>query len=191
MWGVERFAAISCLVLFALPALAQNTLYNNGPDADVGYYGVNGGAETSNSFYLSQEAAVTSITLTLYTVDDRNHPESLRWAITTEPLGGTVLGTGFAGLSLLGDPYLTKFLFYAYPEGFQVPNLNLPPGTYYLQIQDVVTQWRALAFWAVSDGSSLGYYSRVGPSEYGRRSSPAQVSSESFAVFGRWAETTP
>ena len=185
---VKHFV-VACLLLLVTPAFAQSVLYDNGPDADIGYYCVNFGAETTNSFFLPQEAAVTNFTLTIYAVDDRNTPKYLIWTISSEPFGGTVLGTGLAGLSRLGDPYLTKFLFFAYKVGFQVPDLNLPAGTYYLQIQDVLTQWDTRAFWAVSSGPSAAYYSQVGPSEHGTRTSPVQVLSESFAVLGEWTET--
>jgi hypothetical protein len=188
---VKHVAAICCPLFFATPVFAQNVLYDNGPDAEVGYSWVNFGAETTNSFFLSQEAAVTNLTLTLYEVDDRNEPKFVRWAVTSEPFGGTVLGNGFAGLSRLGEPYLTKFLFFAYKVGFQIPDLDLPRGTYYIRIQDVVTQWDTRAFWAVSGGPSTGYYSQLGPSESGARTSPAQIPSESFAVGGKWAKTAP
>ena len=188
---VKQFAVAYCLLLFITPAFAQGVLYDNGPDADIGYYGVNFGAETTNLFFLPQEASVTNFTLTLYEVDDRNEPKYVSWAVTSEPFGGTILGTGLAGLSRLGEPYLTKFLFFAYKVGFQVPDLDLPRGTYYIQIQDVVTQWDTRAFWAVSGGPSTGYYSQLGPSETGTRTSPAQIPSESFAVVGKWAKTAP
>ena len=183
---MNHFVSACCLLLLATPGFAQEVLYDNGPDADVGYYCVNGGAETANSFLLSEEAAVTSFTLTIYAVDDRNPPLRVRWTVTSEPFGGTVLGEGFTGLSRLEDPYLTKFLFFAYKVGFQVPELSLAPGTYYIQVQDVVTRWDTRAFWAESAGPSAGYYSQLGPSEYGPRTSAMQVSSESFAVLGKW-----
>jgi hypothetical protein len=187
----KSFIAICCLLLLATPAFAQSVLYDNGPDADIGYSGVNFGAETTNSFLLPREAAISNFTLTIYAVDDRNVPKFLRWTITSEPFGGTVFGAGVAGLSALGDPYLTKFLFFAYKVGFQVPELDLPSGTYYIQLQDVVTQWDTRAFWAVSAGRSTAYYSQLGPSEYGTRTSPVQILSESFAVFGKWMEAAP
>jgi|SRR5271165_382577 len=188
---LKHFGASCFLLLFATPAIAQSVLYDNGPDAETDYYWVNFGAETTNSFFLLQEAAVTNFTLTLYEVDDRNEPKYVSWTVTSEPFGGTVLGTGFAGLSRLGSPYLTKFLFFAYKVGFQIPDLNLLPGTYYIQMQDVVTQWDTRAFWAVSGGSSVAYYSQLGPSQSGARTSPEQIPSESFAVAGKWATTAP
>ena len=181
---------VGCLPLLATSVSAQSVLYDNGPDAQIGYSWVNFGAETTDSFFLPQDAVVTNFMLTIYAVDDRNVPKYLRWAITSEPFGGTVLGSGFVGLSRLGDPYLTKFLFFGYKVGFQVPGLDLPTGVYYIQIQDVVTQWDTQAFWAESAGPSNGYYSQVGPSEDGRRTQPVQVLSESFSVIGKWNESS-
>jgi len=186
--SLARFAGAGCLLLlFTVPVHGQTVLYDNGPDEDIGYYRVNFGAATTNSFALAQEATVTNVVLTIYDVDDRNFPEHLKWTITTEPFGGSVLGTGFVGLSRLQPPYLTRFLFFAWKTGFQVPSLTLPAGTFYLQLQDVVTEWDTWAFWAESGGPSTAYHSEVGPSNDGVRLA-AQTVSESFVVMGEWRE---
>jgi len=176
--------SLAIVVLLAVPAIAQQTLYNNGADGDVGYFHVNFGSAVTNSFELSQAATITSVSLTLYDVDDRNIPQHLKWTITTEPFGGEVKGSGFVGLNRLQPPYLTKFLFFAWQMSFSVPNLALPPGTYYLQIQDVVTQWDTWAFWAQSaDGSAAGYYEAIGENGAGMIS---PVASETFVISGEW-----
>src|ERR1700690_2548742 len=89
--SLARFAGAGCLLLlFTVPVHGQTVLYDNGPDEDIGYYRVNFGAPTTNSFALAQEATVTNVVLTIYDVDDRNFPEHLKWTITTEPFGGSV-----------------------------------------------------------------------------------------------------
>jgi hypothetical protein len=85
---------LAITALLAVPAIAQQTLYNNGADGDIGYYHVNFGSVVTNSFELSQAATITSVSLTLYDVDDRNIPQHLKWTITTEPFGGEVKGSG-------------------------------------------------------------------------------------------------
>jgi hypothetical protein len=175
---------LTIIVLFAIPSFAQQTLYNNGSDGDDGYFHVNFGSAVSNSFQLSQAATITGVALTLYDVDDRNIPQHLKWTITTEPFGGDVKGSGFVALNKLQPPYLTKFLFFAWQMSFDVPNLELPSGTYYLQIQDVVTQWDTWAFWAQSaSGNSQGYYKAVGQNGAGMIS---PVASETFVISGDW-----
>lgn len=179
------FAVSASLAAAAVPARAQNVLYNNGPDGDVGYYGVNFGAATTNSFALPRAATITTVELTLYDVDDRNHPQQLRWLITTEPLGGRVMGEGVAYLTQLGSPYPTRFLFFAWDVSFPINNLILPEGTYYLQIEDVMTRWGTYAFWAQSgDGNSQATYQAIGPNVGGTVS---QVQSESFSLLGEWS----
>jgi len=166
------------------PAFGQETLYNNGPDGDIGYFHVNFGSVVTDSFTLSEAATINNVVLTIYDVDDRNAPEHLKWTITTEPFGGTVKGSGFVGLTKLQAPYLTSFLFFAWKVGFAVPGLALPPGTYYLQIQDVVTTWDTWAFWAESaNGSSAGYYEAIAQNGAGNIS---PVASETFSVTGQW-----
>ena len=181
LFALSTFAI---LVLLCAPAFSQATLYDNGPDGDIGYYHANFGAAVSNSFVLTQPAAISGIILTLYSVDDLNHPQRVKWTITTEPFGGEVKGRGFEIVSELQYPYLTQFLFFAWKVGVAIPNLNLPAGTYYLQIQDVVTEWRSWAFWAQSSGgNSQGYYQAIGQNGAGTVS---LVPSETFSVMGEW-----
>ena len=169
---------------FTLPIFAQETLYDNGPDGNVGYDRVNFGAAVSNSFTLTRSATVTSVNVTLYSVDDRNPPLSVKWTITTEAFGGEVKGEGFVNLDRLRAPYLTRFQFFAWPMGFGIPDIALPAGTYYLQIQDVVTRWDSYSFWAQSsDGTAQGYYKPIGGNGAGGIS---EVPSESFSVLGQW-----
>ncbi|HUI84150.1 MAG TPA: hypothetical protein VL240_08000 [Candidatus Binatia bacterium] len=188
MCAVFRLFSIAAMLLMgglvALPLPAQELLYSNGPDGDSGYYHVNFGSVAANSFVLSRAATVTNVVLTLYDVDDRNVPQYLKWTITTEPFGGRVEGSGFVPLSRLQQPYLTRFLFFAWEMGFTLPAITLPAGTHYLQIQDVVTQWDTWAFWAQSaNGGSQGYYESIGPNGAG---TIGQVSSETFSVSGQW-----
>jgi len=185
--ALSTVTAFATSFLLALPCSGQDLLYDNGPDGNIGYYHVNFGSAVTNSFVLSQPATVTNVTLTLYDVDDRNHPQRLKWTITTEPFGGTINGTGFVDLSRLQPPYLTRFLFFAWKVGFTIPNLELPAGMYYLQIQDVVTRWDTWAFWAQTiNGNAAGYYDAVGQNGDGTVS---PVPSESFAVSGQWGHT--
>jgi hypothetical protein len=181
-------STVMAAAILAVPAVGQATLYDNGPDGDIGYHHVNFGAAVANSFVLSQPASIGSVTLTLYDVDDRNQPEQLEWKITTEPLGGTLLARGFAPLTSLQPPYLTQFLFFAWEVSFAIPSLDLAAGTYYLQIQDVITQWDSWAFWAESSGgTSQGYYEAVGPTG---DAIVSPVASETFSVLGEWRETS-
>ncbi len=168
----------------ALPALSQTVLYNNGPDGNLGYYHVNFGAVVTNSFTLQTGATVTAVELTIYDVDDRNTPRLVKWSITSQPFGGIVKGEGFVNLTLLDDPYPTKFEFFAWPMGFAIPNLALPAGTYYLQVQDVITQWDTFAFWAQSSGgNSQAYYQPIAGNGAGGVS---LVPSETFSILGDW-----
>ncbi len=179
-----QFAGVSCLLLLsALPLLGQTVLYDDGADQDDGYYQVNFGAATADSFVLSREATITNVALTIYAVDDRNDPERLKWTISTEPFGGQIVGRGFVLLARLQAPYETRFLFFGWRMGFPIDHLHLQPGTYWLQIEDVRTRWETFAFWAQSSGSSEAYHVQVDPSGY-EMVTPA--ASESFAVLGEW-----
>jgi hypothetical protein len=183
-WCRRALGVLALLAAGAVPAFCQATLYDNGPDGNIGYYHINFGSAVSDSFVLSQPATITNVVLTLYDVDDRNDPEHIKWKITTGPFGGTVLASGYSSVYLVQLPYLTRFLYFAWQIGFVVPSINLPAGAYYLQIQDVVTRWDTWAFWAQSSGGeSQGYYEAVGENGAGKVS---LVPSESFSVLGQW-----
>jgi hypothetical protein len=193
-WALFSASVLAIGFLVSMPASGQEILYDNGPDGDIGYYHVNLGSVVANSFMLSDDATISNAVLTIYDVDDRNAPEYLQWAITTEPFGGTVKGGGFVSLSRLQPPYLTRFLFFAWKVGFAIPNLELPAGTYYLQIQDVTTTWGTWAFWAESaGGSSTGYYEAIAENAVGGSigASISPVPSESFYVAGAWTRQRP
>lgn len=178
-------AAAYMAITVAVPAVGQQVLYNNGPDGNVGYYRVNFGAAVSNSFTLSRGASLSGVTLTIYCVNDENQPMRVKWAITTESFGGDVKAEGFGNLTELGDFYPTQFHFYAWPMGLALPNVALPAGTYYLQIQDVITRWHTFAFWAQSsNGDSAAYYEPIGQNGAGEIS---PVPSETFAILGEWS----
>jgi hypothetical protein len=189
MFNCRLFLAVSAAVFiataFAVPVAGQQVLYNNGPDGDIGYYRVNFGAAVSNSFTLSKGASLSGVTLTIYCVNDENQPMRVKWAITTEPFGGDVKAEGFANMTELGDTYPTRFHFFAWPMGFALPNVALPAGTYYLQVQDVITHWYTFAFWAqTGDGDSAAYYEPIAQNGYGGIS---PVPSEVFAIVGEWS----
>ena len=185
MFALVVGAAVFFGIALAVPAVGQQVLYNNGPDGNVGYYGANFGAAVSNSFTLSRGASLSGVSFTIYCVNDENQPMRVKWAITTEPFGGTVEAEGVVNLTELGDFYPTRFHFLAWPVGFNLPNVTLPAGTYYLQIQDVITHWYTFAFWAQSSaGDSTAYYEPVGQNGAGGIS---PVPSEAFTILGEWS----
>ena len=92
LWKLSAGGVLAMAMVAAPAASCQATLYDNGPDGDVGYYHVNFGSAAANSSVLTQPATVTGVVLTLYSVDDRNHPQHLKWTITTEPLHRSAIG---------------------------------------------------------------------------------------------------
>ncbi|HUI85021.1 MAG TPA: hypothetical protein VL240_12400 [Candidatus Binatia bacterium] len=185
LYHIVRYlgASLALVCLLVMPAAAQLILYNNGPDAGIGYSHINFGAATSDSFTLSRAATLTSVTFAVYTVDDGNPPERAKWTITTEPFADHNLATGVALLGLLNGPYITQFGFFGWEMKFDLPNVNLPAGSYWLQLQDVTTRWDTWSFWAESNGPATAYHLEVGASGYG---TVTPVTSDSFAVEGSW-----
>ncbi len=188
-------AAIVVLAFLAMcvPASGQGVIYDNGPDTGtIGAWPINFGHRVSNSFRLESDSTVTDVVLSIWDVNERNHPQTAKWKITTEPFGGTTLYSGGGILGYLG--YFEGRLWVVWSMKIQHMNARLPAGTYYLEVYDVVTRWRTWAFWGDNDGigctspgcPSTGHYDQAMQRGY-----EMVVGSESFQVLGNTDGTWP
>lgn len=179
----------TALLLCASALAADVKLYSNGPDpGDVGYFAVNHGDAVANSFTLSRSSTIHYATISIYDANDRNQPLTTTWAITTKPFGGTVMAGGVdAPLVYLWRIFANGFLFSQWEMKFAI-NVTLPPGTYWLQIQNVVTRWDTWAFWGETDGVGCWPRDRCPSTAYYWDSvtfrSTKPVGSESFDLWG-------
>jgi hypothetical protein len=179
---------ILCLVLAGTPARAQQTLYDNGPDTGiVGCWPINYGHAVSNSFTLQSDSIITDVILSIWDVDDRNHPQRAKWKITTELGGGDVLASGESLLAERG--YFNGQLWTVWSVEIQNMGAYLPAGTYYLEVYDVHTRWNTWAFWGESDGigcTSVGCpSSAISSWSLPGMGGSRRIGSESFQIIGR------
>lgn len=194
--GFRSFAVHQLLGVLLLCTAAAGTdtlLYTNGPDpGNIGYWAINHGSAASNSFTLNKAATIHSIEFSIYDVNDRNQPLTTTWAITTQQFGGSVVaGDINTPLIYISRIFANRFLFSQWEMKF-LNNVTLPPGTYWLQIQDVVTRWGTWAYWGENDGVGC-WPSQLCPSSayfwntlLSRGVTP--IGSESFELWGT-AET--
>ena len=189
---MKILAAIFFLALGVGSAHAQ-VLYNNGPDpGTIGAWPINFGQSVANSFNLEADSTVSSVVLSIWTVDDRNPPQSAKWKITTEAFGGAVLASGESVLGLI--TYSNGRLYTVWTMRIQNMNARISRGTYYLQIYDVLTQWRSWAYWGQNNGggcSSPGCPSNAvfDPALADAYSLTRPIGSESFEVMGTPGES--
>ncbi len=104
------------------------------------------------------------------------------WAITSQPFGGTVFGSGTAALTGV-DQGINGFGFDVVEQTFSLGGVSLDDGTYYLQLGNEMVSHGDPGFWGESDGPSFACQSDgLGACDLG------QIPSESFSILGS-AET--
>ena len=181
---------LGLLLLLCASAFASDTIvYSNGPDpGDIGYWAINHGDAVTNSFTLSAPTTIHVIKFSVYDANDRNQPLTATWAITTQPFGGRVVAGGNnAPLVFYWRVFTNHFHFSQWEMGIVV-DITLPAGTYWLQMQDVVTRWGTWAFWGETDGIGCSPLEKCPSSAYfwnalsSRNLQP--VGSESFELWG-------
>ncbi|HSY11066.1 MAG TPA: PEP-CTERM sorting domain-containing protein [Verrucomicrobiae bacterium] len=160
------------ICLFALPALAQNDLYNNGPTNGTNdAWTINFGFEISDTFTLTSNSTVNGLNFAAW-LTPGDTLESVEVAITSSELGGTTYfdqQVNFAQSGCSGNQY-----------GFNVCNelgsfsgVALNAGTYWLNLQNAVVNTGDPVYWDENDGPSLASNDSVGT-----------LGSESFTVLG-------
>ncbi len=180
---------LGVLLLCTAATAADSILYTNGPDpGNIGYWAINNGSAVSNSFTLSTAATIHGVEFSIYDVNDRNQPLTATWAITTQQFGGAVVAGGInTPLIYISRIFANRFLFSQWEMKF-LTNVTLPPGTYWLQIQGVVTRWGTWAYWGESDGVECWPLRQCPSSAYywdtllSRGITP--IGSESFELWG-------
>jgi hypothetical protein len=185
---MKTLPAILSFLLICASSIEGQVLYNNGPDAGtVGAWPINFGQSVSDSFTLQADSLVTDVVLSIWTVDDRNPPQTAKWKITSEPFAGEVLASGESTLAFIN--YSDGRLYTQWT--MEIPNMNakIPRGTYYLQVYDVITVWETWAFWGENDGigctspgcPSTAYFD---PDLANAYSLTRPIGSEAFEVMG-------
>jgi hypothetical protein len=181
---------LGVLLLLCASVFATDTIvYSNGPDpGDIGYWAINHGDAVTNSFTLSAPTTIHVIKFSVYDANDRNQPLTATWAITTQPFGDNVLASvNNAPLVFYWRIFANQFLFSQWEMGIIV-DITLPPGTYWLQMQNVVTRWGTWAYWGETDGIGCSPLGTCPSSAYFWNASSSRnlqpVGSESFELWG-------
>lgn len=133
--------AVVLASVLSVPAWST-TLYTDGGIGDLlgGNY-INEGYEISDSFTISSDSTVTTVSNVGLWVFNGDVPGTLDWSISTSPDGGGTLEGSGSGVSLstgfFGDGGGTTYTVYS--ASFPVGSLDLSAGTYYLTLDDATT----------------------------------------------------
>ena len=178
---------ILCLALAVTPASAQ-ILYNNGQaygHADA--WEINFGYVVSDTFTLTNNSTVGGFDFAVWEFPN-DKVLSVGWSNTAQENGGTTYGSGTANVT---DRFISSNAYGYNIDEITATGLNvaLGAGTYWLNLQNAVTQNGNPLYWDENSGylcKSPGCPSSASESGVGT------IPSESFDIFGTGGNgTTP
>jgi len=191
---------ILCLALAAVPALAQQWSYDNGPlNGTTDAWTINFGYIVSDTFVAGGNS-VTSFSFNTWEFSG-DSLTSVDWSITSAENGGTVYGSGTAtkgGNGPGGGGSLSSVFVSSNQYGYDtdkntVSGLNVtlggggaPGSTYWLNLQNAVVPSGDPVFWDENSGVGCG---GSGCPSMASESSVGTIPSESFTIGG--GGTTP
>lgn len=158
---VSLFLLLAAFVILGRGAAMAgiSTVYNNGPYNNVDAWTINSGYWVEDSFVLSAPSNLTHVDFAVSLIAG-DTLTSVQWTIyAAGPSVGRrpVKYTGTATTISEGCDFYNDC-----EEGFALPNLNLPAGTYYLRLENAVTNPPGdPAFWGESGGPSTAFESSL------------------------------
>lgn len=182
---IARLAPFATLALSlaAVPAMADETLYSNGPyNGQLNAYSISGGSVVSDSFTLGKVPQIKAISFVAWTFPG-DTISSLDGSLTSGPDSGYAYATFTTSRSGIKTIALGVNEFGFTLEQVTVSGLNttLDAGTYWLNLQNVATDQGDPVYWDENDGPSQAFNNLQG-----------SIGSESFTISGGDpAGTTP
>jgi hypothetical protein len=150
---------ILCLMLAAIPTLAQQDLYDNGPiNGTTDAWTINFGFELANSFTLLNNSTVSGFTFGVWEYGG-DRLSSVDWLISQYPDGGTVYGSGTASGSNLTDRFLSVNQYGYDIDNITVTGLDVPllsGKTYWLTLQNASVPSGNPVYWDENSGAGCG-----------------------------------
>ena len=175
-----RIASLSLLALClaVVPAVAQTDLYDNGPtNGTVDAWTISSGFIVSNSFSLSSASQVTGLTFSAWMFPG-DVLESAEVSITSSEFGGTTYFDGtvnFSSSNCIDNPLGATVC----DETGSITPTNLNAGSYWLNLQNGVTNTGDPVYWDENSGPSQASQNSIGT-----------LPSESFTILGGTTSTT-
>ena len=164
------------LALALVPTFAKaEVIYSNGPiNGTVDAWTINFGYVVSDTFYFPDWGTVSSFGFGVWE-SPGDTLSSVDWSITSMENGGTVYGSGTAGVS---QTFISVNQF-----GYDIAQVTVggldvnlgPAGTYWLNLQNAVSAQGNPVFWDENSGPSLASESVVGT-----------IASEAFSISGSY-----
>jgi PEP-CTERM motif len=185
----ERLAVLVVLLaglaFFSLPALAQQTVYDNGPiNGTTDAWTINSGFEASNRFSCCRDDGPGSATITGLQFGAWLFPgdvvESVEVSITSSEFGGTTYFDGVVSLTQSGCS-ANQFGFNVCTESGNFAGPALAAGNYWLNLSNAVVNDGDPVYW--DENSGVGCQSPGCPS-IASENEVGTIPSEAFTLLG-------
>ena len=140
----------------ATAARADVTLYSDGaPNGTYDSWTINFGFQVQDSFTLSSASTLTGVTFGNWLIGS-DTASAVDWAIVTTEGTQTLACGGCSGTAPLtpDGTFATLSGYHGVIQSFSLPNLSLSAGTYWLELQNEVTNNGDPAYWDMNGGPS-------------------------------------
>jgi hypothetical protein len=175
-----------CLTLAAVPAMAQGTVYDNGPvNGQVDAWTINFGFAVSDTFHVSAATDLESLSFWAW-VEPGDTATSVEVAISAAGYFGNELFDGTVALTQ-SNCFSNNFGFDVCQESGTWASTNLAAGNYYLTLENAVTAAGNPLYW--DENSGVGCMSPGCPSS-AQENTLGTIPSEAFTLDGTAVSTS-
>ncbi len=176
--------ALVCLTLAAVPAMAQGTIYDNGPiNGEVDAFTINFGFEVSDTFHLANSATVSDLSFGAW-VFPGDTVTSVEVAIGSSYFSNNLFD-GIVNLTQ-SNCFANGFGFSVCQESGNFNGPNLSAGNYFLTLENATTNDGDPTYWDQNSGA--GCQSPGCPSQ--AENDTGSIPSEAFTLSGSSGTTS-
>jgi hypothetical protein len=182
------FTLLIAISAIGVAAKADTTLYSDGPiNGTYDAWTINSGLQVEDSFTLSSASTLTGVTFGNWLAAG-DTASTVDWAIVGSEGSQTPVCGGCSGTASLtaGDTFANGFGFDVIDQSFSFASFGLAPGTYWLELQNLVTNSGNTGYWDMNGGPSSIWESVYGDQTGGNCSedSGPGTCSDSFTIMG-------
>ncbi len=178
--------AFVCLTLAAVPAMAQGTVYDNGPvNGQVDAWTINFGFAVSDTFHISSSTTLSDVSFWAW-VEPGDTATSVEVAIGSNGYFTNNLFDGTVSLTQ-SNCFTNNFGFDVCQESANFSGPALGTGNYYLTLENAATADGNPLYW--DENSGVGCQSNGCPSS-AQENTLGTIPSEAFTLSGTTTTTT-
>ncbi len=170
--------AVVLLALVAVPAIAQQTLYSNGPiNGTTDAWTINFGFVVADTFTLSSAASVNSLAFGAW-AEPGDILLNADVGLSSAEFGGTIYFDGLVNFTQQGCS-ANQYGYNVCTEAGVFTGVNLAAGTYWVNLSNAVVNTGDPIYWDENSGPSSASENSVGT-----------IPSEAFTIDGSTTTTT-